>query len=221
MRALVIEDDVTIGSGLRKGLAHTGISADWVKNGAHGLEALATTQYSVVLLDLGLPGLSGLDVLTEMRRGKDKTPVIVVTARDNIESRISGLDLGADDYLIKPFDMDELAARIRAVLRRHSGHASTKLDCGEISLDLANHTISYRSLHVVLPAREFALVQALAERPGAILSKSQLEERLYGWGEEVESNAIDVLIYSIRKKFDKSIIRNVRGVGWAIPGKFS
>jgi DNA-binding response OmpR family regulator len=221
MRALVIEDDPMIGSGLRRGLAHAGISADWVKNGVSGLEALATTQYGVVLLDLGLPGLSGLDILTNIRRGKDQTPVIVVTARDDIESRISGLDLGADDYVIKPFDMDELAARIRAVLRRRGGHASTKLECGEIRLDLASHMVSYRDLELILPAREFALVQALAERPGAILSKGQLEEKLYGWGEEVESNAIDVLIYSIRKKFGKAIIRNIRGVGWAIPGTLS
>jgi two-component system OmpR family response regulator len=221
MRALVIEDDPTIGSGLRRGLAHAGISADWVKDGASGLEALATTQYEVVLLDLGLPGLSGLDVLTAMRRGKDQTPVIVVTARDDVGSRVSGLDLGADDYLIKPFDMDELTARIRAVLRRRGGHASTGMECGEVGLDLATHVVHYRGTELVLSAREFALVLALAERPGAILSRGQLEERLYGWGEEVESNAIDALIYSIRKKFDKDFIRNIRGAGWAIPGKLS
>jgi len=221
MRALVIEDDPTIGSGLRRGLARAGISADWAKDGASGLEALATTQYGVVLLDLGLPGLSGLDILTSMRRGNDQTPVIVVTARDEVGSRISGLDLGADDYVVKPFDMDELAARIRAVLRRRGGHASTKMECGEVSLDVASHAVSYRAIEIVLSAREFGLVEALAERPGAILSRGQLEEKLYGWGEEVESNAIDALIYSIRKKFDKDIIRNIRGVGWAIPGKLS
>jgi DNA-binding response OmpR family regulator len=221
MRALVIEDDPTIGSGLRRGLAHAGISADWVKDGASGLEALATTRYDIVLLDLGLPGVSGLDTLTAMRRGKDQTPVIIVTARDDVGSRVSGLDFGADDYIVKPFDMDELAARIRAVLRRRGGHASVRMECGEVGLDLATHVAVYRGIELVLSAREFALVQALVERPGAILSRSQLEERLYGWGEEVESNAIDALIYSIRKKFDKDFIRNIRGAGWAIPGKLA
>jgi DNA-binding response OmpR family regulator len=219
MRALVIEDDPAIGSGLRRGLAHAGITADWVTDGVSGCEALATTRYGIVLLDLGLPGLSGLDVLTAMRREKDLTPVIVVTARDDVGSRVSGLDLGADDYIVKPFDMDELAARIRAVLRRRGTHASARMECGEVTLDAATQVAAYRDTEQVLPAREYALVRALVERPGAILSRAQLEERLYGWGEEVESNAIDTLIYSIRKKFGKDIIRNIRGAGWAIPGK--
>jgi len=217
MRALVIEDDPMIGSSLRRGLANTGIAVDWVRDGAGGLDALATNEYGFVLLDLGLPGAQGLEVLTTMRRGKDATPVLIVTARDDVETRIAGLDIGADDYIVKPFDFDELNARIRAVLRRQGGHSASRIECGELTLDLASHEVAYRTQAALLPAREFALLQALAERPGAILSRSQLEDRLYGWGEEVESNAVDVLIHYVRRKFDKDIIRNVRGVGWMIP----
>jgi DNA-binding response OmpR family regulator len=217
MRALVVEDDPMIATGLRRGLANAGIAADWVRDGPQGLEALAATRYGVVLLDLGLPGMPGLSVLSRMREAKDMTPVVVVTARDAIESRVAGLDAGADDYILKPFDMDELAARIRAVTRRQGGQASARMECGDLTLDLGSRSVTFRSTTHVLSPREFSLLEALARRPGAILSRSQLEENLYRWGEEVESNAIDVLIYYVRKKFGKDIIRNVRGIGWSVP----
>ncbi len=206
-----------IATGLRRGLANAGIATDWVRDGVQGLEALAVTRYGVVLLDLGLPGMPGLTVLARMRQAKDMTPVVVVSARDAIESRVAGLDAGADDYILKPFDMDELAARIRAVTRRQGGQASARIECGGLTLDMASRAVTFRDTTHVLSAREFALLEALARRPGAILSRGQLEENLYGWGEEVESNAIDVLIYYVRKKFGKDIIRNVRGVGWSLP----
>ena len=216
MRLLLIEDDPMIGASLKRGLADTGIAVDWCTNGSDGVAALTTSQYGVVLLDLGLPGMSGLEILKTMRREKNATPVIVITARDEIETRIAGLDLGADDYIVKPFEFDELTARIRAVLRRQGGHASSIVESGGVRLDLASHEVAYRGVTEVLPAREFALLHALVERPGTILSRAQIEDRLYGWGEEVESNAIDVLIHYIRRKFGKDIIRNVRGAGWMI-----
>jgi DNA-binding response OmpR family regulator len=170
-----------------------------------------------VLLDLGLPGRSGLEILRSLRTAGDKRPILVITARDELDDRVAGLDLGADDYLVKPFEVKELLARMRAVLRRHGGQAVSILYTSEIELDLSSHEMKYRGCSEVLPAREFALMQALLDRPGTILSRSQLEERLYGWGEEVESNAIDVLIHYVRRKFDKDIIRNVRGAGWMVP----
>jgi DNA-binding response OmpR family regulator len=216
LRVLLIEDDTMIGESLARALRSKGMSVDWARNGPDGAEALANGGYSIVLLDLGLPGKPGLDILKSRRGQGDEVPVIVITARDELDDRVAGLDLGADDYLVKPFDVSELLARMRAVLRRRSGVARSMLESGEATLDLASHELAYRDRTLLLPAREFALMLALIERPGAILSRSQLEERLYGWGEEVESNAIDVLIHSIRKKFDKEIILNVRGAGWMI-----
>ena len=205
-----------IGESLTRALRSNGMSVDWARSGPGGEEALANGGYSIALLDLALPGKSGLDVLKSRRRAGDKVPVIVITARDGLEERVEGLDLGADDYVVKPFELSELLARIRAVLRRRRGFAQSMLESGDVTLDLASHEIAYRGQRALLPAREFALMLALMERPGAILSRSQLEERLYGWGEEVESNAVDVLIHSIRKKFDKDIILNVRGAdGWS------
>ena len=216
MRILLIEDDAMIGKSLCLGLRHEGMSVDWVRTGEEGQEALATGGHALVLLDIGLPGPSGLELLKAARQHGNATPMLVLTARDGLDDRIAGLDLGADDYIVKPFELRELTARMRAVLRRHSGSAQSLLEAGEIALDLAGHVLSYRGLRLLLPAREFALMRALMERPGAILSRGQLEERLYGWGEEVESNAVDVLIHSVRKKFDKDIIRNVRGAGWMV-----
>jgi two-component system, OmpR family, response regulator len=216
MRVLLIEDDPMIGKGLVQALSDHGMSVDWVREGQSGLEAASVGGHAVILLDLGLPKLDGLDLLRSLRAIGAKTPVIVITARDALSSRISGLDQGADDYILKPFDADELMARIRAVLRRHSGQAQSVLRAGGISVDTANHNVTYAGRSKVLPAREFALLLALVDHPGMILSKAQLEERLYGWGEEVESNAIDVLIHYVRKKFGKDIIRNMRGVGWLV-----
>ena len=217
MRALLIEDDRMIGPSLKRGLADVGIVVDWVEDGATGLEALGTSSYAVILLDLGLPDGCGLGVLDRLRKRQDDTPIVILTARDDLETRIDGLDRGADDFLVKPFDIDELKARIRAAVRRSGGRSASLMECGELSLDLATREVAYRGRKHALSAREFALIQALAERPGAILSRSQIEDRIYGWGEEVESNAVDVLIHYVRKKFDKDIVRNVRGVGWVIP----
>jgi DNA-binding response OmpR family regulator len=193
------------------------MAVDWVTKGDEGLSALRDNTYGLVLLDLGLPDGSGLDVLRKLRAASDLTPVVIITARDDIDSRVTGLDIGADDYVTKPFDFQELKARIRAVVRRHQGKAASLLTAGDLTLDLANHRVTYRGVAEVLPAREFALLEALAERPGTILSRRQLEDRLYDWGNEVESNAIDVLIHYVRRKFDKDVVRNVRGVGWMIP----
>jgi len=216
MRVLLIEDDRMIGSSLSAALSREGMAVDWVRNGADGTEALAIGGHALVLLDLGLPGQSGLDLLRTARRAGNRIPVLVITARDGLDDRVAGLDVGADDYVIKPFETRELIARMRAVLRRHGGAAQSVLQTGEIALDLASHELNYRTMTAVLPAREFALMHALVQRPGVILSRGQIEERIYGWGDEVESNAVDVLIHSIRKKFDKDIIRNVRGAGWMV-----
>ena len=217
MRILLIEDDRMIGRGLVDALGREGMTVDWVRDGNLGAEGLVTGGHALVLLDLGLPDVPGLELLRATRRAGNKVPVLVITARDGTDDRVAGLDLGADDYLVKPFETRELVARIRAVIRRHAGKAHSVFEAGELLLDLAGHELAYRGTTLVLPAREFALVQALMERSGTILSRGQLEDRLYGWGEEVESNAVDVLIYSIRKKFDKQVIRNVRGAGWMVP----
>lgn len=216
MRILLIEDDPMVGAGLLRALRDLGMSVDWVVSGLDGEEALAVGGHSLVLLDLGLPEKEGLDLLEQVRAAGSRVPIIIITARDGLEDRVTGLDLGADDYVLKPFAVRELVARINAVMRRQVGLARSLIETGEITLDPASHQVTYRGSKVILPAREFALMRALMERPGTILSRSQLEEQLYGWGEEVESNAVDVLIHSIRKKFDKEIIRNVRGAGWMV-----
>ena len=217
MRILLIEDDRMIGSGLSAALAREGLSVDWARTGHEGEEALANGGHSLVLLDLGLPGRSGLDLLEAARRAGNRTPVLIITARDDIADRIEGLDAGADDYIVKPFDTTELLARMRAVRRRQAGAARSVLEAGEVSLDLGSHAMSYRGLSAVLPAREFSLMSTLVTRAGSILSRREIEDRIYGWGEEVESNAVDVLIHSIRRKFDKDVVRNVRGAGWMVP----
>ncbi|KRB61930.1 XRE family transcriptional regulator [Rhizobium sp. Root708] len=217
MRLLLVEDDRMIADALLKGFERHAVSLDWVKDGPAALEAIDLAEYAVVLLDLGLPKADGMQVLESLRRNGQGIPVLIVTARDDLCSRIKGLDLGADDYILKPFEFDELMARIRAVVRRRAGHAQSLVEAGEVTLDLATHAVTFREATDTLPAREFALLAALAERPGVILSRNQLEERIYGWGEEVESNAIEVLIHYIRKRFHKDIIRNIRGAGWTIP----
>jgi two-component system OmpR family response regulator len=216
MRILLIEDDPMIGRGLVRGLGDQGMTVDWVRNGADGSAALAHAEHALVLLDIGLPEMSGIDVLRTARTAGVVVPVLVITARDSLDDRIAGLDLGADDYIVKPFELRELLARMRAVLRRHGGQAQSLITYGEITLDLATHRAQYRDVEHLLTAREFALLQALMQRPGVILSRAQIEQRIYGWGEEVESNAIDVLIHEIRKKFGKDMIRNVRGAGWMV-----
>jgi DNA-binding response OmpR family regulator len=217
MRILLIEDDPMVGEGLARALHNSGMSVDWVVNGFDGEEALTNGGHALVLLDLGIPGKSGMELLAQQRTSGNRIPIIVLTARDAVDNRVTGLDLGADDYVLKPFAVRELIARINAVMRRQGGAARPLLETAEIRLDLANHEVTYRDTTVMLPAREFALLRALMGHPDSILSRAQLEERLYGWGEEVESNAIDVLIHSVRKKLGKDIIRNVRGAGWMVP----
>lgn len=218
MRVLLIEDDPMIGAGVVQALKDTGHSVDWARDGIEGDLAIAAGGYALILLDLGLPQKPGLSLLEDVRKRGDATPIVIITARDETAERVGGLDLGADDYLVKPFEVSELMARIRAVLRRNRGHAVSVVGSDLVSIDLASHEASFDGTTMVLPAREFALLQTLLERPGAILSRSQIEERIYGWGEEVESNAVDVLIHSIRKKLGKDVIRNVRGAGWMAAG---
>ena len=217
MRLLLVEDDRMIAEALTRGLQRHAMSVDWVSDGKAALEASALADYAAIILDLGLPLVDGMEVLAQLRKAGAGVPVLVLTARDDVPSRVKGLDLGADDYVLKPFELDELMARIRAVVRRKAGQTQSILQAGEVSLDLATHAVSFRGTTETLSAREFALVRELSERPGMILSRAQLEERLYGWGEEIESNAIEVLIHYIRKRFHKDIIRNVRGAGWMIP----
>ncbi len=217
MRVLLVEDDPMIGKSVQQGLRQDGCAVDWVRDAHAGELALATAPYELLLLDLGLPGASGLDLLARLRRAGNRVPVLVITARDSVADRIKGLDTGADDYLVKPFDLDELSARMRAVLRRHAGRATPLLVAGDLQLDPATHELTQNGQPVLLSAREFALLQALLERPGTPLSRADLEERLYGWGEEIGSNAVEVHIHSLRRKLGAERIRNIRGVGYLVP----
>jgi len=216
MRLLLVEDDPMIGEAIRAGLKRFGFAVDWVTSAASGSQALGNEPYELLLLDLGLPGTDGLTLLRNLRgRGLD-TPVLIITARDAVADRVAGLDAGADDYLVKPFDLDELAARIRALLRRKAGRSAPRLEHLSVTLDPATHRVTRDGEEVSLSGREFALLELLLERPGAILSRGQIEERLYGWGEEVESNAIEVHIHSLRRKLGAQFILTVRGVGYRV-----
>jgi two-component system, OmpR family, response regulator len=216
MRVLLVEDDRMIGEAAHHALKDASYAVDWVRDGADALAALATQTYDVVLLDLGLPKKDGLEVLRSIRSKDNPVPVLVVTARDDLQDRIAGLDAGADDYVLKPFEMTELLARMRAVVRRKGGQAMPLLSNGRLTLDPATREVSTDEGAVRLSAREFSLLQALMVRPGAILSRAELEDRLYGWGEEVESNAVEFLIHALRKKLGNAAIKNVRGVGWMV-----
>lgn len=216
MRLLLVEDDAMIGESIHRALHQEGYSVDWVRDGKSAELALANGNHDLTLLDLGLPRKAGLDVLSGLRQRGDTLPVLVITARDAVENRIEGLDAGADDYLVKPFDLDELLARIRALLRRRAGRAHSTLNAGVLVLDPASHRVTLKGAEVPLSNKEFALLRALMERPGSVLSRAQLEERLYGWGDEVESNAVEVHIHNLRKKLGGECVRNVRGVGYFI-----
>ena len=216
MRILLAEDDPMIGESLRKGLRGEGFTVDWVQDGRSAEQALETTDYALVLLDLGLPRKEGLAVLNGWRQRGLTVPVLILTARDAVSDRVKGLDSGADDYLVKPFDLAELLARMRALLRRQAGRARDLIEAGALRLDPAARTVEYQGQPVALSAREFALLRALMERPGAALSREQLEDRLYGWGEEVESNAVEVHVHNLRRKLNPSVIRTVRGVGYRL-----
>jgi two-component system OmpR family response regulator/two-component system response regulator QseB len=216
MRVLLVEDDEMIGRSLKQALEGAGWSADWVRDGELAQSALGDGGYTCVLLDLGLPKQDGTEVLRRARERGDATPVLVLTARDGLDDRIHSLDLGADDYLLKPFEFRELLARMRAVVRRRDGAAHSLVGSGSLQLDLTTREVVVDGAREALTAREFALLHALLERPGAILSREQLENRIYGWGEEVTSNAIDVLIHGMRRKLGADAIRNVRGLGWRV-----
>lgn len=217
MRLLLVEDDPMIGAAVRDGLRQQGHSVDWVSDGRSAELALADGVHELILLDLGLPGKSGLELLAGLRKKGVATPVLVITARDSVADRVRGLDAGADDYLVKPFDLDELSARIRALMRRRAGRASPLVEHGALTLNPATHEVFLRGAPVSLSRREFALLNALLEQPGVPLSRAQLEERIYGWDEEVESNTVEVYIHSTRRKLGAEWIRNVRGVGYMVP----
>jgi len=216
MRVLLVEDDEMIGQSLMRALEANGWSVDWVKEGLLAQSAMGDGGYACVLLDLGLPKRDGVEVLRKARAAGDQTPVLVLTARDGVDDRITGLDIGADDYLVKPYEFRELLARMRAVIRRRDGSAHSLIGSEEVQLDLTTREVLVAGDRSQLSAREFALLHALLERPGAILSRDQLESRIYGWGEEVSSNAVDVLIHGMRRKLGADTIRNVRGLGWRI-----
>jgi len=215
-----------IGEGLRAALRQEGFAVDWVRDVPAALATLSTERFELVLLDLGLADTGakatgprdGLDVLRALRSREDRTPVIVLTARDALGDRVKGLDAGADDYLAKPFELDELLARIRAVRRRHGGRAENLLVHGSVTIDAATRQVTKDGAPVLLSAREFAVLEALMQRPGALLSRAQLEDRLYGWGEEIESNAVSVYIHQLRRKLGADFIRTVRGVGYMVGG---
>lgn len=216
MRVLLVEDDRMIGESANHALKDASYAVDWVRDGEAALAALATQPYDVVLLDLGLPKRDGLEVLRSIRSRDNPVAVLVVTARDAVQDRIAGLDAGADDYVLKPFEMSELLARMRAVARRKGGQATPMLSNGLLTLDPATREVHTGDETIRLSAREFSLLQALMIRPGAILSRAELEDRLYGWGDEVESNAVEFLIHALRKKLGNAAIKNVRGVGWLV-----
>ncbi len=205
-----------IGEAIRAGLKREGFTVDWVHETEAAEQVLRTEPFVLLLLDLGLPGRGGLGLLKALRARGTTLPVLIITARDAVSDRVAGLDAGADDYLIKPFDLDELAARIRALLRRRSGRSSSLLEHVGVVLDPAAHRVTLDGAEVSLSPREFALLQLLLERPGAILSRAQIEERLYGWGEEVESNAVEVHIHGLRRKLGAGFILTVRGVGYRV-----
>lgn len=216
MRALLIEDDPMIAAAIEVALRDAAYAVDLVRDGETADRVLRDGQHQIVLLDIGLPGRDGLSVLQRLRERGERVPVLLITARDAAADRVRGLDLGADDYVVKPFDMDELLARMRAVARRQSGQAAAELGNGDVRLDPATREARRGDLRVVLTAREFALLHALLLRPGTILTRAQLEDRLYGWNEEVESSAIDFLIHGVRRKLGADVIKNVRGAGWMV-----
>jgi DNA-binding response OmpR family regulator len=216
MRLLLVEDDAMLGDGVRAGLTQEGFTVDWVQDGAAAQLAIRTEPYALTILDLGLPKLAGLDLLKQLRHAGNTMPVLILTARDTVADRVQGLDSGADDYLIKPFDLDELAARIRALLRRNTGRATPQIRHGDIVLDPAAHAVTASGTPVELSTREFAVLQALLESAGRVLSREQLEQQLYGWNEEVESNTVEVHIHHLRKKLGPELVRTVRGVGYMI-----
>ena len=216
MRLLLVEDDKALGEGLRLGLRQEGYTVDWLQDGASALHALLSEDFDLLVLDLGLPRMSGLQVLRELRRSGSALPVLILTARDATEDRIAGLDAGADDYLVKPFDLDELKARLRALLRRSAGRAELRIEHAGVSLDPSSQQVSYQGKPVPMTPKEYLLLHELLSQPGKVLTRERLAQLLYGWDEEAESNTLEVHIHHLRKKLFSGLIRTVRGVGYLV-----
>jgi two-component system response regulator QseB len=216
MRLLVVEDDQMIGQSMQQGLRNTGLAVDWVRDGKSAELALGNGVYDLMILDLGLPHIGGLELLNQLRQLGNDLPVLIVTARDTVEDKVAGLNIGADDYLVKPFDFDELNARVNAIMRRRSGRGNPAIVYGGLKLDPITHQVTLHGQPVGLSAKEFALLHALMVAPGAVLSRAKLEEALYGWNEEVGSNAVEVHIHNLRNKLGSHTILNVRGAGYRV-----
>lgn len=216
MRILLVEDDPELGDGLTVGLRQAGFAVDWLRDGHSADQALQSESFDLIVLDLGLPRLSGMEVLNRARSRGQTMPILILTARDATGDKVSGLDAGADDYLVKPIDLDELSARIRALTRRSAGRAAPLLTHGELSIDLAAHCVTFAGQEVELSSREFSLLQILIENAGRVLTRTQLEQSIYGWRDEPDSNALEVHIHHLRKKLGSDLIRTLRGVGYTI-----
>jgi DNA-binding response OmpR family regulator len=216
VRILLVEDDTLLGNGVCAGLRRDDNAIDWVKNGETALSAVLETQYDCIILDIGLPKMSGLDVLKKMRRSNNDTPVLILTAQDDLSDRVKGLDAGADDYLVKPFEFAELNARLRALARRTRGKASEIIQYRSIKINTTAHTVEYNNLAIELSRREFALLVELVTNQGRVLSRHHLEQKLYSWGDEIESNTIEVYIHHLRKKLQSDLIKTVRGIGYIV-----
>lgn len=216
MRLLLVEDDELLGDAVKTGLTQFGYIVDWLKDGESARAALKVESFELIILDLGLPKLSGLSLLQSMRQDGNATPVIILTARESVESRVKGLDSGADDYIVKPFDLNELSARVRALVRRSQGRADTAMQYRNITLDPAAHSVMLDDVLLNVPRREFALLQKLLENQGHVLSREQLMQSIYGWDEDVDSNALEVHIHNLRKKLNANYIRTIRGIGYMI-----
>lgn len=218
MRVLLVEDDQFLGDGICTGLKHYGHTVDWVKDGRTAYETITSNPevFDIIVLDLGLPKMSGLDVLKSIREKNLQTPVMILTARDTVDDRVKGLDAGSDDYLTKPFDLDELCARMRALQRRSKARATPMITYGDIALDPASHAVTLKGEEVLVSRREFALLQKLLENAGRVISREQLNQTLYGWGENIDSNALEVHIHNLRKRFGNKLVRTIRGVGYMV-----
>jgi DNA-binding response OmpR family regulator len=216
LRLLLVEDDTSLGNGLVTALKRDGYTVDWLKDGLHALQAFEQEVFDLMILDLGLPRLDGLAVLKQLRSQGQELPVLILTARDAVDDRIAGLDAGADDYLVKPFDVTELQARVRALIRRSAGRATSSIEFGELTLDPASLTVTYQGNPVTLTRREFALLNELISQPGRVFTRDTLQQLLYGWDDDVESNALEVHVHHLRKKLYSELIRTVRGIGYVV-----